>query len=232
MARGTLFWRIAPLIAGIALLVTATALVNMGGRLPFARPTPAAGLDLGGAPAPNFRLTDQSGTPVALADLRGKVVVLTFLYTTCPDICPVIAWKMGQVHDGLGARADDVAFVAVTVDPERDSPPRLQQYLAAQRLQDKLTFLTSDRPTLERVWAAYYVGVTQGKTVAGGDGTIAGYEVLHSDSLFLIDRQGRERRLLHADIDPAVLRADVEGLLGARGAVPAAEGATGERGGP
>lgn len=74
------------------------------------------GTDLDGTPAPDFHLVDQTGQPVALSDLRGRVVVLTFLYTRCPDTCPLIVSKLGQVHDQLGEQAQGVAFVAVTVE--------------------------------------------------------------------------------------------------------------------
>lgn len=166
------------------------------------RAEPPVGTDLGGAPAPDFALTDQTGRAVTLGDLRGKAVVLTFLYTSCPDTCPIIASRLGVVHDRLGSRARDVAFAAIAVDPERDTVERGRQFLEAQGVADKLLFLTADRPTLESVWAAYYIGVTRAP-VSGpaADRNPTAYSVAHNDVLYLIDKQGRKRRLLREDFE-------------------------------
>ena len=73
-------------------------------------------------PAPPFALTSQDGKPVALAALRGKVVAVTFIYTGCPDICPLLTEKMAQVQDELGANfGTKIAFVSITLDPEHDT---------------------------------------------------------------------------------------------------------------
>lgn len=205
--------RLAPLLVGAGLLVVLTAVLASGFRLPLGGAPAPIGTDLGGTPAPDFRLTDQFGQQVALSDLRGRAVVLTFLYTSCPDVCPLIAGKLGQVHDRLGKRADEVAFVVVTVDPERDSVPRVRQYLEAQRLVDKLTFLTGDHLAVEAVWKAYGIGVATAPPPGSASGGGA-YEVLHTDALYLIDRQGRERRLLRSDVAPDDLLRGLEALLG------------------
>src|SRR5258708_18437797 len=84
------------------------------------------------APAPEFTLTSQDGTPVSLADLRGKVVAVTFIYTLCTDTCPVLTPMMSFVQDRLGPDfGTKVAFVSVTVDPERDTPAVLKEYAKA-----------------------------------------------------------------------------------------------------
>src|SRR4029450_1267661 len=81
------------------------------------------------APAPAFTLTSQDGTQVSLADLRGKVVAVTFIYTSCIDTCPVLTALMAHVQDKLGQDfGEKVAFVSITVDPERDTPEVLKQY--------------------------------------------------------------------------------------------------------
>ena len=80
-------------------------------------------------PAPPFALTSQDGKPVALAALRGKVVAVTFIYTGCPDICPLLTEKMAQVQDELGANfGAKIAFVSITLDPEHDTSEVLKQY--------------------------------------------------------------------------------------------------------
>src|SRR5690242_1564881 len=77
------------------------------------RPLPVIG------PAPPFTLTSQDGKSVALTDLRGKVVAVTFIYTGCPDICPMLTQKMADVQDALGAQfGTKITFVSITLDPE------------------------------------------------------------------------------------------------------------------
>jgi protein SCO1/2 len=102
--------------------------------LPAFLPAPAAAdetLPVIG-PAPDFALTSQDGMPVALASLRGRVVAVSFLYTACPDICPLLTQKLVEVQDALGKDfGRKIAFVSITVDPERDTPEVLKDYAAA-----------------------------------------------------------------------------------------------------
>jgi protein SCO1 len=80
-------------------------------------------------PAPPFALTSQDGKPVTFAALRGKAVVVTFIYTGCPDICPLLTQKMAQLQDELGKNfGTKIAFVSITLDPEHDTSEVLQQY--------------------------------------------------------------------------------------------------------
>src|ERR671919_2364872 len=77
--------------------------------------------------APDFALTSQDGVEVTLEDLRGKVIAVAFIYTWCPDVCPMLTDKMARVQDALGpAFGTDVAFGSITVDPERDTPEVLK----------------------------------------------------------------------------------------------------------
>src|SRR3712207_9258662 len=83
-------------------------------------------------PAPNFALTSSDGHQVTLRDLRGKVVAVAFIYTSCADVCPLLTEKMAQVRDELGPEfGRSIAFVSITVDPERDTPDVLKGYAAA-----------------------------------------------------------------------------------------------------
>lgn len=149
--------------------------------------------DLGKKPSPPFTLTNQDGKAVSLGDLRGRAVALTFLYTSCPDVCPIVTTVFGSAFDRLGPSARKAAFVAVSVDPERDTPARITEFLGAQGLRDKMLFLTGSRPELEPIWAAYYVGVAKGNPQGGANGF---YYVTHSNLLYLIDVEGRQRYLL------------------------------------
>ena len=80
-------------------------------------------------PAPAFSLMSQDGEPVSLGDLRGKVVAVTFIYTQCPDICPLLTQKMVEVQDALsGDFGGKIRFVSITLDPEHDTPAVLKDY--------------------------------------------------------------------------------------------------------
>src|SRR5215211_5417131 len=80
-------------------------------------------------PAPPFELVDHTGRRVTLDDYRGKAVLLFFGFTHCPDVCPLTLAKLARVTDGLGRRADDVQVLLATVDPARDTPAALAEYV-------------------------------------------------------------------------------------------------------
>ncbi len=153
-------------------------------------------LNLQEKPAPDFTLKDQDDGTVRLSEFRGKVVALTFLYTSCTDVCPIIANTFGQAYDKLGSANQKAAFVAVTVDPERDTVQRIDQYLDGRGLRGKLIFLTGDRETLEKVWADYAIGVARTAPTPGTNGGDNSYDVTHTTAVYLIDAQGRERTLI------------------------------------
>ncbi len=165
------------------------------------------GTQLGDSPASEFALVNQFEEPVALSDLRGKAVAVTFLYTSCPDTCPVIVGKFGYVHEQLRERAESAAFVVVTVDPERDTPARLRQYLDAQNLSEEITFLTGERAALEKVWSAYHILVSRAQQKQSA------YSIVHNDVVYLVDKAGRLRALMHADFAPADLLKNLERLI-------------------
>src|SRR6266513_197958 len=112
----------ATLILALAVLVTAACLLlalsrNAPQHASLEPPLPKI------APAPEFALTSQDGAPVALADYRGKVVAVTFIFTLCTSTCPVLTPMMSFVHDQLGPDfGSKVVFASITVDPERDTP--------------------------------------------------------------------------------------------------------------
>jgi protein SCO1 len=164
-----------------------------------------AGTDLGATPAPDFRLTDQNGHAVALSDLRNRVVVLTFLYTNCQDTCPLIASKLSRVYAQLGAAAQDVSLVAVSVDPQNDTPAAIAAFERKNGVEGELLYLNGTRAQLEPVWRAYYIGV--------GTPEPSSNQVGHSTRLVLIDRQGRQRVNLDADFVPDDLTRDIQLLL-------------------
>lgn len=164
-----------------------------------------AGTDLGGGDAPGFTLTDgRTGTPLALADLRGKVVVLSFLYTRCPDVCPLTAATFRATQRELGADSGDVVFLAVSTDPEGDTPQAVQAFSRDHGLDAGWHYLIGSRAQLARVWQDYGI-------VANPDPEPP--TVTHTDAVFLIDRQGRERVLLRSDALGESLLKDLKILL-------------------
>jgi protein SCO1 len=129
-------------------------------------------------PPSDFTLRDETGRAVSLADFRGRVTVLTFLYTTCEDTCPVTATTIRGALDDLG---HDVPALAVSVDPANDTARSARRFLSERRLTGgRMRFLLGGRAQLAPVWDAYGVR-PQGE----------GFE--HSASVLLIDRAGRQR---------------------------------------
>jgi len=192
----------------VALLALATA---------CRAPAPLAGSDLGMTPAPAFALEDQRGARVALDSLRGQPVVLTFLYTECPDVCPLTASKLRKVADALGPAADQVAFVAVSTDPAHDDAAAARAFAEKHGLGDRLRFLLGSSAELAPVWSAYYVHAAPAPTAADpaerAGAAYAARGTVHTDAVFLIDRQGRERSFLRSDFEPTALTASLRTLL-------------------
>jgi protein SCO1/2 len=110
-------------------------------------------------PAADFTLTDQHGKPFHMADAKGKVVVVSFIYTHCTDFCPFVALKLKEAVKLVGADAGKMVVVAVTTDPQRDTPEVLAQYSEAIGMGDSWHFVTGSLPAVQRVWKDYYIGV-------------------------------------------------------------------------
>ena len=110
-------------------------------------------------PAADFTLTDQNGTPFHMADTKGKVVVMTYIYTHCTDFCPFVALKLKAAGKLLGSEADKFVLVAVTTDPERDTPRVCAAYSKAIGMSDSWHFVTGPLAEIRSVWKNYYIGV-------------------------------------------------------------------------
>jgi protein SCO1/2 len=166
-------------------------------------PATLAGTDLGATDAPDFTLTDGvSGRAVTLSAQRGQVVALTFLYTSCPDVCPLTATRFRAAQTELQGDASRVMFIAVSVDPDRDTPQAVRAFSSAHGLASNWFYLVGGRAQLSPVWAAYGIGVQAGSTT-----------VTHNDAVYLIDRSGRERVLLHSEDLATDLTSDLRALL-------------------
>jgi cytochrome oxidase Cu insertion factor (SCO1/SenC/PrrC family) len=121
--------------------------------------------------AADFTLTDQHGIPFHLADTRGKVVLLSFIYTHCTDICPFVTLKIRETIPLLGKDAARVVFVAVTTDPARDTVAVNAAYSQASGLFDAWHFVTGSPSDVAAVWKSYGVGVTVQDDASGGSDT-------------------------------------------------------------
>lgn len=107
-----------------------------------------------GVRAPDFTLTDQDGGRLSMRSLRGKPVIVTFLYTTCEDTCPT---QVQQVKGALAELGEDVPAVAVAVDPPRDTPARARAFLSEQRMTGRMSFALGTRSELEPLWKGFAV---------------------------------------------------------------------------
>ena len=134
-------------------------------------------------------LVDHTGQPRTLADYAGKVVVVFFGYTQCPDVCPTSLADLAQAMQILGTDADKVQVLMVTVDPERDIPAVLAQYVTA--FDARFVGLTGTPEQIKQAAASFKVAYAK---VAGSDGD---YSMDHTGAFFLLDSKG-ESRVLHS----------------------------------
>ena len=107
--------------------------------------------------APPIRLHDAAGRTVTLAAQRGRYVLVTFLYTHCPDVCPLIAQNLNAAVKSLGANANRVTVLAVSVDPTGDTPSAVRSYAKRLHLVPQFRYLIGTRAELRRAWAAWNV---------------------------------------------------------------------------
>jgi protein SCO1 len=114
-------------------------------------------------PAPALALRDYTGQAVNLADFRGKVVLVTFVYTHCPDVCPLIVTSLAAARRELSSEVRHLQFIAVTVDPTRDTPRAVKQFLAERRATGAMDYLIGSRKQLQPVWKAWGIAVTKSK---------------------------------------------------------------------
>lgn len=157
-------------------------------------------------PAPGFTLTAQDGNRISLTALRGKVVVVAFIYTNCPDACPLLTAKMIRLESSLGADfGRSVAFVSITVDPERDTPEALASYARTHGANAAgWHFLTGSRDEIANVALGY--GVVARKI---GRGTVD-----HALVTSIVDQRGVMRvQYLGTRFDTQEFLRDIRGLL-------------------
>jgi protein SCO1/2 len=152
-------------------------------------------------------LTDQNGQQFSMSTLDNKVALVFFGYTYCPDICPATLSDLQLVKQRLGERADSLAVVFITVDPERDNPERLKRFVGMY--DDSVIALTGDTDALARVYQAYGAGAQRRETP---DSALV-YAMDHTSTITVIDKKGFRRLLIGfgSPLDDVV--ADVTALI-------------------
>jgi len=189
------------LVAALATLASLMPAPYLGvaGPVSVQAPLPTIG------PAPDFTLTSQDGSTVSLRDLRGSVVAVAFIFTHCTSTCPVLTPMMSFVQDQLGRDfGTKVAFVSITIDPERDTPDVLKEYaLALGADLAGWRFLTGTPAAIRDVTHRY--GLFVSKTAD---------DVEHTNLTSIVDRHGMLRvQYLGVRFDPEEFRRDLLSLL-------------------
>lgn len=135
---------------------------------------------------PAFTLTDLNGDSFNSSTLAGKTVVLAFGFANCPDICPLTLRQFAQLRENLGALAEDVQFVWISIDGNRDTPAALTTRFRQYAVLDDVIGLTGDPDVIRQAFAPLGLDFIYGTAAADGN-----YDVDHTSSTFLLDQQGR-----------------------------------------
>ncbi len=195
--RSKLFSPLAAFAVGALLLViAATAL------MPSRQTGTAGGTASVGGP---FRLVDQSGKPVTEADLKGKLTLIFFGFTHCPDICPTSLFEMSEILAALGPDAPKVQAMFVTVDPERDTPEVMKAYLSS--FNPQVRGLSGTPEQIDAIKRAYRV-YSRKVPLDGGD-----YTMDHTAVIYLMDKSGAFLAPFNAKRAPAEAAADLRRYL-------------------
>ena len=170
--------------------------------------------EIKGTPAPSFRLTEARGGSYGTADAAGQPYVITFLYTSCPDVCPLIGQELRQTLRLLGPRSGDVSIMAVSVDPKGDTAEAARAWLRRHRLPANFHYLIGNQRELRPVWDAYFAAP---QIPGRADST-------HSASIWLIDAEGRIATKFSGGfpVDPSDIAHDLRLLLRRRDRTAAA----------
>jgi len=151
--------------------------------------TAAATARLGGIPiqparaAPPLALRNYTGQSVDLAAFRGKAVLVTFVYTHCPDVCPLIVSKLAAAQRQLGGEARQVQILAVTVDPKNDTPGAVRHFLAVRGATGRMDYLIGSPRQLLPIWKAWGIAVLVTKSGDTADHTALVYGITASGKI-------------------------------------------------
>lgn len=165
------------------ILIAVAVLAGLAAGVYFFRPHTFHGTVIQSPePSYDFKLTSANGD-VSLSDFRGKVVLLYFGYTFCPDICPATLANVGQALNQIGSKADDVQLIMISLDPGRDTPEKLAEYVA--HFHPSFIGITGSQEQIDTVASLYgiFYQINQGSDATG-------YLIDHTATLMVIDREG------------------------------------------
>lgn len=152
-------------------------------------------------PAPPLKLTDSLGKTVNINDYRGKAVLVTFIYDHCPDTCPLIVSNLRAAQNELGSQADELQVIAVSVDPEGDTPKTVKQFLADHQMTGRMEYLIGSQSELAPVWTNW--NVKSRRTGKGPE------ELEHSALIYGISGSGKITTLYPSNFKPQQIVHDV-----------------------
>jgi protein SCO1 len=186
-----------------ALAIPAALLLGGEGEEPVFRGSRAPE----GFSLPTFELRDDDKRVVRSAELRGKAVAVTFLDAQCTEACPLIAAQLGQAARALGARRSEVEVLAISVDPVRDTPARIDAFLRRYRAKGEVRYLDGTVAELRPLWRVFAIAASHD----------TGSSNMHSAPVRVYDGSGRWRSTLHPGVDltPTTLVHDLRTALNA-----------------
>ena len=157
-------------------------------------------------PAADFSLKQADGRIYRLSDQQGKIVLLYFGYTFCPDVCPTTLYDLAKVKERLGENASEIQVLMVTVDPDRDTPDHLEKYVTT--FDTSFIGLTGDITELESIWSDF--GVYRKKNENNG---ASGYLVDHASRIYVIDKNGDLRLTFPFGMESEAMAEDLAHLM-------------------
>ncbi len=197
--------RLRTAIAGLVLVAALTGAVGCGGDSPASGDATTA--DYEGAlakpqkPVPPLALDNYQGQPVNIDQFAGKAVLVTFVYSHCPDVCPLIVGNLHAALQQLGPEASKVQIIAVSTDPEGDTPQSVSKFLKDRQMAGEMDWLLGSRSQLEKTWKAWGIAVHVPKS----DPEL----VEHSAEVFGISSGGEVTTLYPANFKPKWIVNDV-----------------------
>jgi protein SCO1/2 len=188
--------------SALAFLAFLAALAACSGGKPSFNSVDVTGAEFGR----DFALTDHTGKARTLSDFKGKAVAVFFGFTQCPDVCPTTLAEMKEVRSRLGADADRLQVVFITIDPERDTPELLGKYVPA--FDPSFIGLYGDADTTARTAKEFKVFFQKSQGTTPGS-----YSMDHTAATFIYDPQGRLRLFAKYGMGPDALAQDIKRLL-------------------
>jgi protein SCO1/2 len=192
-------------VVGVVAALTiggSSAASHPGGSAASTGPYHAAGVLSPPRAAPPLALDNYLGQPVDISSYRGRAVLVTFLYTNCPDVCPLITSNLHVAVEQMGPRkASKVQIIAVSVDPRGDTPKAVAAFLARHEMTGRMQYLIGSASQLARVWSAWGVGSERDAQQPG--------LVNHSGLVYGITASGKQATVYAANFNPADIAHDV-----------------------